>query len=223
MANRTLMTHQLVVQYSAAKKLSADQCSMHDLYSIEYAQARKVFGFDLWTSMLAAKADYSGEATWMEGATVPQGQIRNFKGIAYKSLASTTNQPPYAGEWEVAPIFDEANECSETYEELFCNFLAPYLAHTILFKRLPFMDQVEFKDKRIERADDQAFRRAQIMIGNQRATAWSNLKYYMRLDAQKAKFTGCLSGWRGADDDDCKTNDVLMKSRHMRTGLYGFG
>lgn len=223
MANQTLMTPQLVLQYSSAKKLSADHCSFNQIHEIEFMQARRCIGYDLWTSMLAIKKDYSEEPTWVEGASVPAGEFRLHKGIAYKAIQATTNQPPYAGDWEIAPIFDEDEDCGPVYETFFCNHLAPYLAHTILFRRMPFMDQVEFKDKRVSRADDQNFRRAVQQVANQRATAWANLLYYMRLEAQVALQSTCFAGWRGVDDDDCQNDNHLCKPRNMRVGGYEFG
>jgi len=223
MAQKTLMTPQSVTRHSPVKKLSIEQCSFSDIHSIEYMQARHYIGFDLWTSMLAAMADYSAVAEWTPGTT-PMDELRKFNGVVYKALQETEEQPPALLHWIEAPIFDEAGACATDYENFFCDHLAPYLANTILFYRIPYMDAVEYKDKKVKRSDGDGIKRIYDAVSRDRAMIWGNILHFMRQDAQiqKQASGGCFEGWIGATDETCKIKKT-PGTRQMRTGTYDFG
>jgi len=217
------MTPKLIVQHSSVKKLSIEDCSFHDIYGIEYAQARACLGFDLWTSMIALLADYTDEPEYDPESTYDQDEIVFYDGIYYISLQDANNaQPPQLEYWEAAPIFDTSATCGQEYQDLFCPILATYLANTMLWKRLPFMDVVEYKDKKVEKTDANGIQTIYMAVARDRAQAWTNLVHYMGTDTSKALYDTCFSGWKGAKDDDCNLN-LICSPRKMRVGLYDFG
>jgi len=226
MAKTTLMNPLLVVAHSGVKKLSIEQCSFHDIYSIEYQQARDCIGIELWQSMITALANYENDPTiteWDPETTYTEDEIAYHEGIYYISLQDDNDAQPGANAfWDPAPIFDTTNSCAAHYEELFCNHMAPYLAHTILFKRLPFMDAVEYKDKKVARTEFEEMQRIYNAVSRDRATAWGNLIYYMSTEASQAIYNTCFSGWIGAKDDDCGKTKI-KPPKQLRVGNYKFG
>lgn len=225
MANRTLMNPLLVVAHSGVKKLSIEQCSFQDIYTIEYQQARSCIGFDLWASMVAALVDYDSDETiteWeQEDAPYSNGEIVYHEGIYYVSLQDANEaQPGATAWWAPAPMFE--GSCAEKYDELFCNHLAPYLANTILFKRLPYMDHVEYKDKKVLKSEPHEIQRVFNAVGNERAATWGNLVYYMATEDSRQLYDTCFAGWVGAQDEDCKVNNIKAP-KTLRVGIYRFG
>jgi len=220
------MTTELVVRHSGVKKLTIEQCSFHDIHSIEYKQARQCIGFDLWTSMLAAMADYSGAVTWATGTSYPSDTVVNYKGLFYLAIEDTPQNaaPPNPAYWELAPVFDAENSCAEKYEEFFCDFLCPYLANTILLRRLPYMDEVEYMDRKVKKSDPDSFRILVGSVSTSRAEAWGNILYYMGLGANKDLQVegGCFHGWIGVQDDDCQYKSI-KSPKHLKYGVHRFG
>lgn len=218
------MSPALVERHSAVKKLSIEACSFNDIHGIEYSQARQCIGFDLWTSMLAAMADYSTVEEYESETNYLEDDVVSYNGLFYIALQDTSTQPPFLGHWDLAPVFDQADACGPKYEEFFCDHLVTYLANTILFKRLAFMDVVEYKDKKVERTDVDGIQRVYNAVSRDRANAWGNILYYMSLDENKALQVegGCFNGWIGVKDEDCSWV-AIKKPKSMRTGIYRFG
>lgn len=115
-------------------------CSFRELFSIEYRQARVTIGFDLWQAMVNARADYSSEPDYSQGATYAEGDVVKYKGVHYRAIEAAEGvTPTNTVKWEAAPKFDESNDCAAKYEKFWCTFLAPYLANLVLAQRLPFI------------------------------------------------------------------------------------
>ena len=138
MVSQTLMSPTEVIKYSGVK-LPFNPCSFSELYQIEYHQARTCLGIELWEAMIAALADYSSVTEWIQGTTYNQDDLVSFRGLVYIATAVTTdNMPTVAADWDLAPKF-AAGDCQDSYNTLYCSFLAPYLAKTVLHQRLPYI------------------------------------------------------------------------------------
>lgn len=133
------MTANEVARYTAVD-LPFNLCTMRELYNIEYRQARTKIGFDFWQRMVAAKADYSSAEEYSHTEAYEAGDVVKYKGVYYEATeASTGVLPSNSHSWEEAPKFDPAAACAALFEEIWCTFLAPYLASIVLAQRLPFV------------------------------------------------------------------------------------
>lgn len=223
---QTLMTPLDVIEYSGVKKLGFGFCTFRQLFQIEYEQARNCIGFDLYQSMLDALADYS-EVVEYQAGSYTQDSVVGFKGLVYKAKVNTSNMPTVATDWELAPKFE--GDCAEIYDYLFCNFLAPYLAHKVLSRRLPYLRNVisdtgvlEYAGDAYDTTNEEQFKSLQHAINRDAAQSWANLQHYMLQDTQKALSETCLKGWLDYETNSCE-NEAGCTPKSNRTGIYRFG
>lgn len=222
---KTLMTPNEVIKFSGVA-LPFNPCSFQELYTIEFDQARRCIGMDLWNAMVAAKADYSASPAYASGTTYNLNDTVKFQGLVYQVIvASTTALPTVVTDWSLAPKF--TGDCAATYEDFFCLFLAPYLAKKILHIRLPYirtkitdLGTLNYGDSRQETADKKDFVSLQNAIGRDQGIAWRNLQFWMNEDAQKEN--ECLAGYLEYQKEDCDATNTCKEKQH-RVGIYRFG
>lgn len=224
---QTLMSPSEVVDYSGIKKLNNNLCDFKHIYQVEYEQARKCIGVKLWKAMIAALVDYSATPAWASGTTYNLDDLVKFKGLIYKATTTTETQPPTIPDWELAPKFE--GSCAATYETIFCDFLAPFLAHKILARRIPYirtmitsMGTIEYNGQDFETTDQKDYTSLVNAINKDAGIAWGNLMHYMDEEDQKALKDSCLDGWPPYETEDC-SNGSQCNTRHHRTGVYRFG
>jgi len=161
-------------------------CNFREIWNIEYREARKCIGFDLWEAMIAAKADYSAATSYVVGS-YSEGDVVEFQGVYKRAKTDTSNPPTVKTDWENAPRFDEENTCASLYETIFCDFLGPYLANKVLGNKLPYIWRkisdkgiVVYNGNEFKASDKEDFDRLISAIYRDANIIWDNLKYFMQ-------------------------------------------
>ena len=183
---RTLSTPNDVITFSGADK-RISPCTFDQLYQIERREARKCLGLKFWTKMISALADYSDAKEYVSGEEYEEGDVVVYKkGIYRIAIKDTTLDPVNSSDWEDAPKFDASSECGVFYEDLYNTFLGPYLGHTVLSQRLPYVwtkilsvGVVEYNGESFDSASDKAYDRLLGAIHRDKNNAWGNLDDYL--------------------------------------------
>lgn len=216
------MTTSEVVRFSGVK-LTTSPCTFQDLYTIEYHEGRTVLGEDLWDQMKSAVADYSSKPNWSAG-TFNQGDVVLYKGTYYEAQQTTDSQPPKSPDWEEAPKF--TGECAATFDKIFCEFWAPYMAKRILSIRMPYirtqvdgLGVLEYNGGSYETSKDVDYSALKSGISRDAAMALGNLKHYLKKQEQKENT--CLSNYLEYQNENC--NERRKRKRTEQTGIYRFG
>ncbi len=223
---KTLMTPSLVIEYANIKRLGFSPCTFAQLHQIEYSEARTCFGFPLWESMLAALVDYSEVLPYTSG-NYAIGTLKSYNGVVYRSKLQTTAMPTVVTDWEIAPLF--TGDCATSYNSLFCNFIAPYFAHRVLARRLPYIRNLikdngvlEYGGENYDTTQEAQFKSLQNAINRDAAECWNNLVHHMSRTAQRDFSTTCYKGWIDYDEKECGETGNCGDNR-IRTGLWKFG
>lgn len=206
---------------------------MRELYNIEYRQGRKTIGYDLWQRMITAQADYSGAEEYDPGRTYSAGETAKYKGWYYAAVTETTGAPPSnTAVWAEAPKFDPAGDCAEEFEELWCTFLAPYLANLTLAQRLPYL-HTQIKDIGVlnyggdsyDTADETSYDRLIKALYRDAELIKGNMRHYLNAEAKAEN--PCFEGYAGAEKkDDCKNGEPERNrtgAARRVPGGYDFG
>lgn len=224
MSNKTLLSPSDVPRYTGMK-LDSSPCTFRELYNIEYYEARKCLGMDFWNALIAALADYSAEPEYTAGTTYAIGDIVSFSGVYKIALVATSNVPSVAADWDNAPKF--TGTCATLYDNLFCNFLAPYLAAKVLAVRLPYIwtqisdkGVVVFNGGQFETADDNGYTRLITAIHRDANFIWGNLCDYM----QDNETETCFALWPQFEQTSCGCGKQTCKTCNpSKVGRYEFG
>jgi len=230
MATATICKPSDVIQF-APVKLDFNPCTFRELYNIEIEQARKCFG-GLYDDMLAALADYSAAPAYVAGTSYNAGNIVSFTAnsqrLYYEALVNTSAIPTLATDWKEAPRF--TGGCAESFDDLFCMYYGPYMAHTVLAMRMPYIYTrisdagiVRYQDNNNTEADDKAYSRLQNAVFRDRDSIFKNFEAYMALDAQKENL--CFENYKGYVATSCGCGGTCNKCRagKLKVGLYDFG
>lgn len=231
MTRKTLLTPKEVIQFTGVN-VNVTPCTFRELYNIELYEARKCIGYNFWLAMVAALADYSAEPEYVSGTTYAEDDIVKYQGVYKIALQSTSAVPTVSTDWENAPRF--TGSCAESYDTLFCDFLAPYLAHKVLAARLPYIwtqirdtGVVTFNGGQFEAVESGDLTRLQNAIYRDAAVVLGNLKHYMSLDAQEENT--CFSLWPAYGNDEnedgcsCGASTCKTCNPKRRVGGYSFG
>lgn len=168
--------------------VNMNTCTFEDIYPVEYNVFVKFLGFDFYTDLLAALADYSGADEYDSGATYPTDTVVKYKGRFYKALEENTGvDPNTAGKWELAPRFDPGAACGTKYEAFFCDFLGPYLANCLLDSKVAFIwtqihdaGAIQFNGASYSAIEDGAYTRLKRAISNDIRVRLDNLKHHLK-------------------------------------------
>jgi len=224
-----LLTPNEVALYSAID-LPFNVCSFRELYSIEYRQGRAFLGYEFWQTMVAARADYSGKPAYQAGTTYSIGDIVSYKGVYYKATQVNDTLPTNTLNWEVAPKFDTAKDCSGSFESLWCNFLAYYLSNLVLAQRLPYIYSrvkdigvVQYNGQDYDTVDDTAYDRLIRAIYRDVDLVKDNITHWINYSQDTVD--DCFSDFAGIlETENC--NNEQKESRGASGGVpggYDFG
>lgn len=204
---RTLLTPRDVIRFTNVK-LDITPCNFRELYSLEYYEARTCLGIDFWGAMIAALADYSDKDEWEAGA-YSEGDIVKFQGVYMIALEDTTQTPQNATAWGNAPLFE--GDCATAYDDLFCDFIGPYLAYKALAKKLPYIwTQIRdtgvlvYNGGEFDTANDKEYTRLLNAVHSDARVSLGNLKHFMDQDVQKEN--DCFEDWPAYSDTSCGCN-----------------
>lgn len=217
----TLLSPSEIKDYTGVD-LRINPCSFRDIYNIEYAEGRQRLGIDFYDQLVAAKIDYSATADYVPATTYAIDAVVKYQGGYYVALEEVTGiAPTVAGKWEAAPKF--GGDCAGVYNELWCNYLAPYLSNLVLAQRLPYI-WTKIQDVGVTEGEDNTdgkkYDRLQAAINRDKERAWNNLSYYLALEENAT--SECFENFRKFCSDGEKKTSGTSTSNY-RPGQYRFG
>ena len=205
-------------------------CSFNQLYSIEYKEAMGCLGYEFWQTLINAKADFSTVEPYDADTTYNVDDRVSFEGEYKIALVQTSNLPSVATDWANAPRF--AGSCTDSYEDFFCTFLGPYLAHVVLKERLPYIitqitdGGITYKGKSYSAQDANLINDLTIAVDRDKNLAWKMLQHFFSLDETEENV--CFEKWpeyeQDDDDTECEgsSNDCFTQ-KQINYGGYRFG
>jgi hypothetical protein len=227
---KTLIQPRDVPKYTSMQ-LPGNPCTFREIFHIEVYEFRHSLGDAYRKTLLAAMAEYpdaelyDDETTYNEGDTVTYWINESLQ--VYRALTTTDTIPTTVADWEPAPIFEDG-DCEDTYNELYCDYLAPYLAYCVLIKKLPSLVAIisdkgvlQFNGLSYQPADKDSVDRLKAALESERLMIYSNMVAYLKAD----KTNACFSGIDFGTSDDCDTcgsvKNVKLYNRYQR-GQYKF-
>lgn len=239
MNKETLLTPEDVRELSGFDP-NVEICQVSEIYNIEYRNARGCLGYDLWVRMIEAKADYSSAEEYEADTTYNANDVVIFRGVYRMANKTTNNVPTLADDWDLAPKFD--GDGKELFEEIYSQFVGPYLALTILAFRLPFVwtriestGVVMYNGAEMKSADSDGYDRLLGAIHRDRNDVLANLNFYVdrildgkNPDYSKSDATTYLQGFPSVDNyldgngSGCGSNQNCNNGRKV-SRRYRFG
>lgn len=215
----TLLAPSEIKDYTGVD-LRINPCSFRDIYNIEYAEARQRLGLEFYSDLINALIDYSATLDYNAGTTYVINDVVKYQGSYYAAREEVTGiAPTVAAKWSAAPKF--GGDCAEAYNDLWCNYLAPYLSNLVLAQRLPYIWH-QIKDIGVveneSNIDGNKYDRLQAAINRDRERAWNNLSYYLALEENASNTcfenfkTNCIDG-----------QATPISTSKYRPGQYRFG
>lgn len=229
---KTLIQPRDVPKYTSMQ-LPGNPCTFREIFHIEVYEFRHSLGDAYRKTLLAAMADYSDaelyndETTYNEGDTVTYWINESLQ--VYRALTTTTAIPTTVDDWELAPIFEDG-DCQAKYTELYCDYLAPYLAYCVLIKKLPSLVAIisdkgvlQFNGLSYQPADQSSVASLKAALESERLMIYSNMVAYLKANKDNACFSGIDFGTQSTDCDGCPfVKNVRLYNRYQR-GQYKFG
>jgi len=204
-------------------------CTFREIYNVEFYEARNRLGYDFWQAMITALADYSAEPEYVAGTSYTADDIVKYQGVYKIALVDTDAVPSVSTDWGNAPRF--TGSCADTYESLFCDFLAPYLANKVLADRLPYIwtqirdtGVVQINGQQLDSVSSDDYTRLQRAIHSNANRAWGNLKWFMAQDTSEEN--ACFAEWPGYETQGCGCGESscrVCNTDRKRVGGYSFG
>lgn len=189
-------------------------CKLQELYNIEYKEFRRCLGFDLWRSMLAALAWYPDAVKFEQGVEYEIDDVVVFRGILSAAVRTTTDTPDNRKDWRSVDKF--TGDAADLYDDLYCKFIGPYLALTVVARRLPFVwtqiqpgGVLQYDGGEFATADPESYDRLLSAIHSNRNDVFSNLEHHVDrlIDGdEEPEFLASdvcqyLKGWPGLPDE----------------------
>ncbi len=157
MAVKTLQTRSEVLSNSGIVG-NLSTCKIHDVDIIEAENDlfTNCFGIDFYKELKDKDhlADYSAVDEHVQNQSYNAGDKVIFKGIIYKAKATTTNEPTYSTDWEVAPKFTTSK-----FNDLWCNGLSKILALKVMHNTIPILS-MEMRENGVVKATGGDFEHA---------------------------------------------------------------
>jgi len=227
---KTLIQPRDVPKYTSMQ-LPGNPCTFREIFHIEVYEFRHSLGDAYRKTLLAAMVDYTGtdlyndETTYDEGDTVTYWINESLQ--VYRALTTTDAIPTTVDDWELAPIFEDG-DCQAKYNELYCDYLAPYLAYCVLIKKLPSLVAIisdkgvlQFNGLSYQPADQSSVASLKAALESERLMIYSNMVAYLKADKTNACFSGIDFG-ASEDCDGCGlVKNVKLYNRYQR-GQYKF-
>jgi hypothetical protein len=213
-------------------QLPGNPCTFREIFHIEVYEFRHSLGDAYRKTLLAAMADYTGTDLYNDETTYNEGDLVTYwineSLQVYRALTTTTAIPTTVDDWELAPIFEDG-DCQAKYTELYCDYLAPYLAYCVLIKKLPSLVAIisdkgvlQFNGLSYQPADKDSVASLKAALESERLMIYSNMVAYLKADKTNACFSGIDFGTQSTDCDGCPSvKNVRLYNRYQR-GQYKF-
>lgn len=228
---KTLIQPRDVPKYTSMQ-LPGNPCTFREIFHIEVYEFRHSLGDAYRKTLLAAMVDYTGTDLYSDETTYNEGDLVTYwineSLQVYRALTTTDAIPTTVADWELAPIFEDG-DCQAKYNELYCDYLAPYLAYCVLIKKLPSLVAIindrgvlQFNGLSYQPADKDSVERLKAALESERLMIYSNMVAFLKADKTNACFSGIDFG-TSTDCDTCgSVKNVKLYNRYQR-GQYKFG
>jgi hypothetical protein len=212
-------------------QLPGNPCTFREIFHIEVYEFRHSLGDAYRKTLLAAMVDYSDAVLYNDETTYDEGDLVTYwineSLQVYRALTTTDAIPTTVADWELAPIFEDG-DCQAKYNELYCDYLAPYLAYCVLIKKLPSLVAIisdkgvlQFNGLSYQPADQNSVASLKAALESERLMIYSNMVAHLKAD----KTNACFSGIDFGTSDNCDTcgtvKNVKLYNRYQR-GQYKF-
>lgn len=222
MAQKTILQPSDVVLFTNVQK-DFPKCEIKSIFSMEYCEFTQCLGSAFQTRLFEDLVVY--DCQYYDNAQAYSiGDTVFYEGVVRIAIqAGTGNLPSNHEFWENAVRF--ATPCLET---LWCNFLGPYLAWSMVLIQLPFVHLkigpaglVKILGPNIQPGSTSDYRAVQAAILANKETAFLNLDHYMRNNNSD----GCFDDYKGnavtccgdcgylTDDCTCSNDCIDHQSR----------
>lgn len=178
-------------------------CDPQDISNIEEYEFLKCLGIAFKDVLVADLVDYSSAPDYESGSSYNEGDVVVYNGV-YKKATQNTSQEPNGSDWINAPKFT-----TDCYETLWCNYLARYLALTVIKDKLQTWATHITEQGVIVKSGDsyEAARQSEVealaaSIDVKIGKGYELMDYYMRHNND----SGCFDLYRGLGNlycDDC--------------------
>ena len=214
-------------------QLPGNPCTFREIFHIEVYEFRHSLGDAYRKTLLAAMVDYTGTDLYSDETTYNEGDLVTYwineSLQVYRALTTTDAIPTTVDDWELAPIFEDG-DCQAKYNELYCDYLAPYLAYCVLIKKLPSLVAIisdkgvlQFNGLSYQPADQSSVASLKSSLESERLMIYSNMVAWLKADKDNACFSGIDFGTQSTDCDGCPSvKNVRLYNRYQR-GQYKFG
>ena len=228
---KTLIQPRDVPKYTSMQ-LPGNPCTFREIFHIEVYEFRHSLGDAYRKTLLAAMVDYTGTDLYSDETTYNEGDLVTYwineSLQVYRALTTTEAIPTTVDDWELAPIFEDG-DCQAKYNELYCDYLAPYLAYCVLIKKLPSLVAIindrgvlQFNGLSYQPADKDSVERLKAALESERLMIYSNMVAFLKADKTNACFSGIDFG-TSTDCDTCgSVKNVKLYNRYQR-GQNKFG
>ena len=207
---KTLIQPRDVPKYTSMQ-LPGNPCTFREIFHIEVYEFRHSLGDAYRKTLLAAMVDYTGTDLYSDETTYNEGDLVTYwineSLQVYRALTTTDAIPTTVADWELAPIFEDG-DCQAKYNELYCDYLAPYLAYCVLIKKLPSLVAIindrgvlQFNGLSYQPADKDSVERLKAALESERLMIYSNMVAFLKAD----KTNACFSGIDFGTSTDCDT------------------
>jgi len=228
---RTILRPSEVIYFTNISK-EFPKCELRTIFDIEYCEFNQCLGSAFYDKLLADLVEYNC-VVYDNTATYAIGDTVFSDGIIRRAIQATSGNPPSNKDyWENAPKFT-----TECLEKLWCDFLGPYLAWTVVNDQLPHINVkiaaaglVKITGNGIETASKADYQSIQQSVLAKRERAFYNLDHYMKnnngdgcFDEYKGIAANCCSDCGCLEDDcDCDCQDDCFDEKSDGYG-YRFG
>lgn len=196
-----------VIELSGMYPPASCPVTFRDRCIVERYVMTRCFSKTYYETLLKDMIDYTpggtpGSIPWDADTSVLTGEAVTFRGKIYVALSDLTPpvpEPPTAGAWQLAPRF-----ATEALENFWCDYLAPWVALNIMYRKLPFIRAqvsshgvIQFNGESYKPADGEAINALYHGIAASLAMRWANIRTYAAEQLQVST-TGC-----GPTGQDC--------------------
>ena len=227
---KTLIQPRDVPKYTSMQ-LPGNPCTFREIFHIEVYEFRHSLGDAYRKTLLSAMVDYTGTDLYNDQTTYNEGDLVTYwineSLQVYRALTTTDAIPTTVDDWELAPIFEDG-DCQAKHNELYCDYLAPYLAYCVLIKKLPSLVAIisdkgvlQFNGLSYQPADQSSVASLKAALESERLMIYSNMVAWLKADQDNACFSGIDFG-TSTDCDTCgSVKNVKLYNRYQR-GQYKF-
>ena len=228
---KTLIQPRDVPKYTSML-MPGNSCTFRELFHVEVYEFRHSLGDAFRLTLLAAMEDYSTAQLYNDEIEYNEGDVVTYwvneSLQLFRALDTNTTIPTDTEHWEPAPIFADG-DCQELYTELYCDYLAPYLAYCTLIKKLPSLVAV-ISDKGVLQYNGLSYQPAEKSsvlslknaLESERLMIYSNMVAWLKANKDNTCLSGIDFGTESTDCDGCPSvKNVRLYNRYQR-GQYKF-